>query len=69
MPILIKPLNANLSHDTETFGSMVKLHLSRVPTVSFASATSSTAVKSVMVVESNPSGMTHFSLTLQLTPY
>ena len=23
MPIIVKPLNANLSHDTETFGSMV----------------------------------------------
>ena len=25
MPIIVKPLNANLSHDTETFGSMVQI--------------------------------------------
>lgn len=57
MPIVVKPLNANLSHDTETFGSMVLKISLRARIVFSGWATSNIELQCATMVANNPSGM------------
>jgi hypothetical protein len=65
MPIVVKPISANLTNDQDNFGKMVLSLLFRIPIVSSLSETISKELRLILVEDANLAGAILLSLIIK----